>query len=519
MTAYNIAIVGGGAVGVCVFNELVDQLVQLPNPERYNITIYDKTGVFGGGLAYGTQLDAHILNMPANSMSAKSDDPQHFIKWLKEPHSNDLHSYFNIQARGNDFVPRSVFGLYLEDVLDKALDKAQEFGISTELKQDDIINIQHQDGLMSVDSSSSHQLYNQTILCLGNQPPSVGSELCATSGYFHQPWPEGELTKGIPKDSDVNILGSSLSAVDTLLTLLENGHKGPINFISRNGLLPKVRSFPKPYKLTALSLENVQLSNDNEMKKVSFEKIVELFQTELAQAGIEVPNVSIAQLQEKDSPLKILEADIQRVQEGKDNYFAVLKAVDDVASDLWHAMSLPAKQTFDEHYKTLWNMYDYAMPMQNAQKVLQALQSGQLSVRSGFNNIEYNDQEKMFVIRCSDNEVFQSKYVVNAIGGGCDLTKMQSPLIQNALKNDVFKPHPLGGIDVDFDTGRVKDKDNNCSDILYAVGSLTRGVHFYTNSILENAKASKAVAFHVCNTLLSDNFEIQSIPQQGNTYE
>ena len=63
MTEYNIAIIGGGANGVSVLNELVNQLSELNNSGKFKITLYEKSGVYGTGLAYGTHLDAHIQNM------------------------------------------------------------------------------------------------------------------------------------------------------------------------------------------------------------------------------------------------------------------------------------------------------------------------------------------------------------------------------------------------------------------------------------------------------------------------
>ncbi len=110
MSEYKIAIVGGGANGVSVLNELVNQLTETGQSENTEITLYEKSGIFGAGLAYGTTLDAHILNMPASTMSAVGGDPEHFHEWLKKPHKRALHPYFNAQAEAKDFVPRKIFG-------------------------------------------------------------------------------------------------------------------------------------------------------------------------------------------------------------------------------------------------------------------------------------------------------------------------------------------------------------------------------------------------------------------------
>ena len=104
-----IGIVGGGANGVSIFNELIYQLSKTSHPHLFIIALYEKSGIFGEGLAYGTNLNSHILNMPSNSVSAIGNNPEHFIDWLKK----QKHLNVNLPNSDGDYVPRKVFGLYL----------------------------------------------------------------------------------------------------------------------------------------------------------------------------------------------------------------------------------------------------------------------------------------------------------------------------------------------------------------------------------------------------------------------
>lgn len=49
------------------------------------------------------------------------------------------------------------------------------------------------------------------------------------------------IVENIPADEPVAIIGSSLSAIDALMTLADNAHKGNITFYSLDGLLPRVQ--------------------------------------------------------------------------------------------------------------------------------------------------------------------------------------------------------------------------------------------------------------------------------------
>lgn len=216
-TEYKIAIIGGGANGVSVFNELINQLATTENPKQFEITLYEKSGVYGAGLAYGTHLDAHILNMPANTMSAVGGNPGHFLEWLKQPHNPALHPYFNTHAQGKDFVPRKIFGIYLENLYRDALQRAEKIGIQVRILNEEAFDISEREQKVFITSKGKIEPYNQAVLCLGNQPPTFGQELKGIPGYFHHAWPEQAIIEGIPHDQNVYIIGTKPSGMHMIM--------------------------------------------------------------------------------------------------------------------------------------------------------------------------------------------------------------------------------------------------------------------------------------------------------------
>src|ERR1700692_2858595 len=73
-----VAVVGGGDAGVLAAVDL-----RRSKPEA-QITVVDASGRPGAGAAYGTNDPTHLLNVPAQRMSAWPDDPDHFCRWLEE---------------------------------------------------------------------------------------------------------------------------------------------------------------------------------------------------------------------------------------------------------------------------------------------------------------------------------------------------------------------------------------------------------------------------------------------------
>ena len=93
-----VAIVGGGAAGVLAAVHL-----RRSKPEA-QITLIDASGRPGTGAAYGTNDPTHLLNVPAQRMSAWPDDPDHFCRWLDERAVTPVES----------FAPRLAYGRYLQ---------------------------------------------------------------------------------------------------------------------------------------------------------------------------------------------------------------------------------------------------------------------------------------------------------------------------------------------------------------------------------------------------------------------
>lgn len=96
----SVTIIGGGASGVLLAAHL------LRDPETdIRVTLLERRGQFGQGVAYSASQREHKVNVPARGMSAFADDPDHFWRWL---HARNYRS-----ANGSwVFVPRRLYGVF-----------------------------------------------------------------------------------------------------------------------------------------------------------------------------------------------------------------------------------------------------------------------------------------------------------------------------------------------------------------------------------------------------------------------
>jgi uncharacterized NAD(P)/FAD-binding protein YdhS len=105
-----IAIVGAGFTGTLLAVHLLRE-AKAP----LAIHLIEQHGWFGRGVAYSTGNPSHLLNTRVANMSAFPDEPADFLLWLwRFDYEVDG---LPIPPSGHAFVPRGVYGTYLEDTL------------------------------------------------------------------------------------------------------------------------------------------------------------------------------------------------------------------------------------------------------------------------------------------------------------------------------------------------------------------------------------------------------------------
>ena len=141
------------------------------------------------------------------------------------------------------------------------------------------------------------------------------------------------------------------------------------------------------------------------------------------------------------------------------------------------------------------------MPLVNARKILEALKSGQLHILPGIQCIRSCGENMGFEIdietRLGVPFTLRAPYIVNATGQGHDVACYEDALIQALLSKGVIQPHPSGGIQADFHTSQVYDGKGSLQSHIYALGEITRGVHFYTNGVAPNMGAADRISDHI----------------------
>lgn len=223
----HVLIVGGGASGVLMAVHLLNR------PEcAFRVTIIEGRNMLGCGVAYSTTDPDHLLNTRVHNMSAFPDDPHHFREWLgARPETAG--------ADEKSFVSRATYGAYLADLLTPWAHGAQNRLRCVKQTCDRVEDTAN--GAVAHLEDGKVLIGDILVLATGHVQPETEPDQVLSG-----PW---QPLSGVDPDSRIVIIGSGLSMVDQVLSILKSGHRGEILSLSRRGQLPRAHVVTHPVRL------------------------------------------------------------------------------------------------------------------------------------------------------------------------------------------------------------------------------------------------------------------------------
>jgi uncharacterized NAD(P)/FAD-binding protein YdhS len=290
-----IAIIGGGASAA----------ILLANMNlNAEVDVYDRAGRFARGVAYSTDRLCHLLNVPVSNMSALADDKEHFSRWAC------------VRGYGpDDFVPRKLYGDYLEELFNKSGARS-------------IIANVRSCRTVAGGYEIEKNFYDYAILATGNVRPLSPSIKEHPQNYFSDPW---MLPDSLKKEKSVALVGSGLTAVDAILSLLDIGFSGSITIFSKHGLLPMAHAGTQAWQL----------------KNVA--------------AGMAPSQI-----------LKFIRANITEALNAGVSWQSVIDSLRPVTNEIWQGWNDRERSSFLRHLYTIWGVHRHRMAPAVADRIKDA---------------------------------------------------------------------------------------------------------------------------------------------------
>jgi len=459
MTDTSIAVIGGGFTGSLLAIHLLRKA-----PPGTHVYLLDRSGRFGSGLAYGTEHAGHLLNAPAGRMSAFDDRPRDFLNWLQRRSKQVL---AGVVPSEGAFVPRHLYGAYLRDLLLDALCGAAPDTLT--LLHDDVLAIDEmteggEGTRLTLHLASGERLPVDAAVVAGGNFPAVpvlpnDAALRRSRRWRPDPW-ANDAMHGLDPTAPVVLLGTGLTMVDCTVSLLAQGHAGPIHALSRHGLLP-------------------------------------LAHTVLPAAAAPPQNWPRG----LRALMRLVRRRAQDAVTAGQPWQDVIDALRSVGQELWQAATPEDRARFLRHVRPWWDVHRHRMAPAVATQIEGALARGQLRVHAGRitgSTLAGEGVNVAFRPRGGGDPVaLHVARVVNCSGLAPDITKVSDPLLTSLLREGIARADPLRlGLDV-TPKGALRNRHGVASDRLFAVGTLTRGVFWEVTAVPDLRCQCEAVARHL----------------------
>lgn len=484
-----ISIVGCGATGVAILRHLAElacsEADRCPVSE---IQLFDKSG-FDGGMAYRTQSDQHLLNMRVSTMSIRAGDSQDFLRWT---------SRAGVACEANDHLPRKVYRDYLEEVRQSAIERCRNAGIRVSVEHAEVIAMHltpAQDVVLQTDRHESH-VSSVMVLCTGHNAPDDNYNLGASKNFLPDPY--AAFSFADRGDLEVGILGSGLTAIDSLLALARSHPSVRVTCLSRSGLFPTVQAISRPD--ADGEFRDALRRYVDDRHRIEADDLASTISRLLhATTGL---HCNLSFCNDDADALADLEHNIAQTEARAPNVTSYLTGVVDLVCDAWSKMDHDEKSRFMTCYNSGWLRNRSAMPLANALKVRDLLRTGRLSTRSGLRSVAAIGSR--FRATFGTGNSCDLDHVIAATGPSYQLDAL--PLYADMQRQGLVVLDSHGGIRCDYDDSRVLDERGGKHSNIFAVGSPTKGTHFYAGAVDINLRRAESVI----DTILGDAEQLRS---------
>lgn len=362
----NIVIVGGGASCISFINSFIKSNKYF-NIE-ITITIVEKLKEFGPGNAYMDDLSTNILNTKAEFITALENKPGDFYQWISMNKNRWSQRFPTLEVTKSTYAPRSLFGMYMKDTLDSVCKMASDVGIIINKLNDEVIDIQQQKkGLINVFLKDSGILNaDKVVLACGTQNRSE-NVLPKREAIINNPYPTSKLKHEVDYSGDVAIIGARLSSIDTVIALMESGHKGKVTIFSRSGNFPYVRGSQGRYKNKFLNKDYI----DQHFDSLTLEDLILLYKREeysYFQQNSEYPIESLPFVAGKIENLySFIETEIKKSINPR-AWQAILYDTNHCIELIWKKLTLKDKKRFFDDFYAKAISLRVSIPKENAEK-------------------------------------------------------------------------------------------------------------------------------------------------------
>ena len=422
-------IVGGGFSGATFGLKLHRQC-----PD-WRIVIAEPKKSLGRGVAYGACAPDHLLNVPVGRMEIGLKPG--FADWLQHRRGSIADALVESGLDLNTaFVPRRLFGDYVEERINEALDSKSLVGLSS-VRGEVVRLLGDARGVLLTDGRQIEA--DIVVLAMGNlppRPPPGPDAWLYDSGFFvPDPWALDAFDDIDPAEP-LLLIGSGLTSVDVALRLAQRGHRGAMLALSRRGLTPRTHAGGGAWP-------------------------------EFLHDKIPASALALTRIVRRQIAL----AAAQGIA-----WQRVFDAARPAVPSIWNGWSEFDRRQFLRHLRPRWDIHRHRMAPRVSDAFARLQTTGALEIVSG-RITGYRAVGRQVEVRLGTRgggvRTFNAGHVINCTGPGGDFARIAVPLIAELRDRKLAVPDALG-VGVETRDCAVIDGAGEASSWLFALGPLTR---------------------------------------------
>ena len=454
-----LVIVGAGFSGTV----LAANLLRRPPAAPTDIVLAERGSAIGRGAAYASHEFPYLLNVPAARLSADSRDPLQFLRFARTRLA---------AADGEDFLPRALYGDYLQDLLLQA-ERAAPPHIRLVRLFGEVTGIKQCDGAKPLVAQFAQRepiLADFVVLALGvapPRPPAWAARVADHRAFRHDP---RDLPNGLASEHSVVIVGNGLTMVDAASILSRDAGRIPtLHTISRRGLLPLPQT---------------------------------AFRAGASQGGGESLLASAHSLKQL---LKAGRALAREVEACGGDWREAVTSIRKLAPRLWRQLPAAEQRRFVRHLQVHWDVHRHRLPPQLAERIEHLRRSGRLQVNAGrIQNVIAADGRLRVSWRPRGSGELKQLVVdllVNATGPNCGIDDSADALVNSLRSAGLVSADALRlGIRT-ARYGACLNAQGIASNHLFYLGPMLRADHWEATAALELRDHAEQLAAHLLEQL------------------
>lgn len=426
----HIAIIGGGAAGAAVFGEL------LQHDDHAVIHWIAGPCEPGRGVAYATADDRHLLNVRAAGMGVFAGQGDAFVQHA---------SRRGTPVQGTDFLPRRWFGEFIEAQVRARIEAAQARGRAFAMHADHGTRVvPRADGGYRVGLADGTALVaDAVVFATGALTPrplrAVTRAALASAAYELDPWC---LDRRTQTPRRVLVIGTGLTAVDTLISAANRWPHAELVAVSRHGLLP--------FHHAPMPLAPYPFQSDLNASLLASDGIAPMLR-QVREAVRELPGI---------------------------DWRAIIDGLRPINAQLWQALTQSQRRQFMRHLRWLWEAARHRTAPASGEAIDALRETGRLQVHAARVLAVDGPGPLDVTVRSRATQLLstvQADLVIQATGLDTAVGYASDPLLSQLLADGLATPDPLQlGLCARAD-GQLLDAKGDPQAGLYAIGSLLRG--------------------------------------------